>query len=67
MESTGIKDKNGIEIIEGNTIIHNGREFIIKMSKNLNCLVVRIINDEGMNWRDMEWLSRVSKYVTIIK
>lgn len=65
MKTTSIKDKNGTEIFEGNIIIHNEKEFLIKWSKNRNELVARIVNDEGMNWRDMKWLNRVSKYVTI--
>jgi hypothetical protein len=65
MKNTGIKDKNGIEIFEGNVIIHNCKEFLIKWSKNRNELVARILNDEGMNWRDMDWLSRVSKYIEV--
>jgi hypothetical protein len=65
--TTGFKDIDGFEIMEGSTVQHNKNTYIVKYSDNQKVLVLRIVNDTGMNWRSMEWLSRVAKYCKVIK
>lgn len=65
-ETTGYKDKNGVEIRLGQNVKHNGNLYIVKYSENLKAIILRIVDDPGMNWRDMDWLSRVAKYCEVI-
>ncbi len=60
-----LKDKNGVVLKVGDTVIHNGKEFICKYSENLSMYILRIKDDKGMNWRDMDWFKRCGKYCEI--
>ena len=62
--SLGVFDSNNNEISEGCVIKHNNNLFLIKYSKNQKQWVARA--SEGMNWRDFDWIKRVSKYCKIV-
>lgn len=64
-QSTGIFDSKWVEIFKGDIFIHNGREFYIKYSENQKCLLARLVGDTGQNWRSLEWVANVRKYITV--
>ena len=66
MQYTGLKDKNGKEIYEGDLVKHNHSIFEIKWSDIMVCFIGRIINDKGMNWRDGDWFRRLRKHIKVI-
>lgn len=63
---TGLHDKNGVEIYEGDRLRHNDNIFVVKYSENQHVLLLRVENDKGMNWRSLQWLAKVSKYCKVI-
>ncbi len=63
---TGLTDKNGTDIFEGDRVKHNNNVFFVRYSSNRHVLVLRLENDKGQNWRELEWLGRVRKYVTVL-
>ena len=66
MENTGILDSTGKSIIKGDVFIHNGKKFYIKYSENQKVLLAKVCNDTGQNWRSLDWLNNVRKYITVI-
>lgn len=58
-------DKNGIELRLGDIVLHGNNVFVVKYSENLNQVILRIKDDTGMNWRDLNWFKRVGKYCEI--
>ena len=65
MQFTGLKDKNGKEIYDGDTIQHNNNLYVIKFSERRCGWVARLIKQEA-NWRDGDWLRGCGKYIEII-
>lgn len=61
-----LKDKNGIVLKNGDIVKHNSNEFFCKYSENLGRYILRIKDDRSMNWRELDWFQRVSKYCEII-
>lgn len=57
-------DADDVAIYDGDFIKHNDNTFEIKWSSNKFCYVARAYNT-GMNWRDLEWVSRCKKYIKI--
>ena len=64
MQFTGLKDKNGKEIYDGDTIQHNNNLYVIKFSERRCGWVARLIKQEA-NWRDGDWLRGCGKYIEI--
>jgi len=67
MESTGIKDKNGIIIMLGHQVKHGNNVFLVQKDSPEKDMYLRVLNDTGMNWRDLKWLANVSKYCEVIE
>lgn len=66
VEYIGVDQKNKVGIFEGDIIRHNNNLYYVKFSKNQRVYVLRVINDKGMNWRSIEWLSKVVNYCEVV-
>ena len=64
MQFTGLFDKNGQEIYEGDIIDHNNRNFEIMFSIKNGWIAKEIGRPE--NFRKGDWIENVKKYITII-
>ena len=67
---TGITDKNGKKIFEGDIIKHNNTHFVVEFSANhlgFICIDRKHKARGGFaNWRDGNWMKNVSSYIQII-
>jgi uncharacterized phage protein (TIGR01671 family) len=61
---TGLLDKNGVKIFEGDILIHNKNIYYVKFSKNQYVLLIKNIKTEG--WKSLEWCYSLNKYIEII-
>lgn len=60
-------DKNGVQLKDGSVVMHNTNVFVVKWSENLNEWILRVKDDTGMNWRNLDWFKKVGKYCEIMK
>ena len=67
---TGLTDKNGKRVFEGDIIKHNNTHFVVEFSSNhlgFICIDRKHKTRGGFaNWRDGNWMKNVSSYIQII-
>ena len=65
IQFTGLLDKNGKEIFEGDILRHNNSLYYVKFSSNQFVLLLKQVGSKT-NWRSLEWCNNVKKYIEII-
>lgn len=67
---TGLTDKNGQKIFEGDIVEHNGTRFTVEFAKSHHgfiCVNKKQRTRGGFpNWRDGYWMWRVDKYLQVV-